>query len=330
MGLEAYGFDSVVDCLEILFARVGVSFSRSEICGNFIAKFDKSLPPLALLIHMIESLGLPKANDICDGVFDCDLLELWSDRYGVRCKVVKYRKAASVDMTSNTFVAQHKYILIAPPIISQKTRVCHTFNISPIKAGDPENTFVHRIRLEERRLHFMLSRARLEGFQSLQAWKQHHRAQGASRLRAIGRPEILTRDFIETIHDLVVGWSVPRKRSFRDIDLSRGRKIYAFHGSIAASIEEWVQIYGDMRKIQSATDIEALTWVIFALGDFNAVHPFPDGNGRVCRILCHWYLQSIGRRASRTMFQKNIWYGAMHRLGVGDTRPMYRLISGDL
>jgi len=327
---EVYDIESIIDCLEVIFSRIGVSSSRSEICGNVIANIDKSLTPLALLIQVIESLGLPRTDKMSGLVFDCGLLEVWSDRQGVSYKVIDYRKRASPSVRSHAFFDQHKYILIAPPVISQAARACYTFKISPIKAGNPENTSARRTRLEGRRLQFMSSQARQEGFHSIQAWKQHHRAYAVSQLRAIGRPETLTKDLIETTHDLVVGWSLPRRRFFRDVDLSRGRKIYASHDSIATSMEEWLQIYGDIRKIQSANEIEALTWIVFALGDFNAIHPFSDGNGRMCRVFCHWYLQSIGRAASRTIFRKSIWYGAMHRLGVGDTRPAYRLISGDL
>lgn len=111
--------------------------------------------------------------------------------------------------------------------------------------------------------------------------------------------------------------ALPHPTRLRDLETREGRyreaiarsfgregRVYAAPDEIADRMAEFQDSYADMLNVlherhtpSQFGPVEALTDTIklaaWALHEFVAIHPFPDGNGRLCRMLASHVLQLV-------------------------------------
>ncbi len=100
------------------------------------------------------------------------------------------------------------------------------------------------------------------------------------------------------------------------------------HGRVPASI-------ADLVAFMSRSDIPPLVQAAVAHAQFESIHPFPDGNGRVGRALVHALLRSKGLTRNITvpvsaglLTNTDAYFAALDAYHDGDPAPIVLRFSG--
>ncbi|MCK3654586.1 hypothetical protein A4G19_02015 [Pasteurellaceae bacterium Macca] len=130
------------------------------------------------------------------------------------------------------------------------------------------------------------------------------------------RPELNTFSLaeIKCIHQYLFGALYDWGGKLRDYTSSRGAVPFARPEMIASFYHS--AIFEKLKKANFLKGIEKDEFIkksAFFINEFNAIHPFIDGNGRLTRILLEDLAQKSGYQIEIDRIKKENWYQAMER-----------------
>eukprot|EP01127_Copromyxa_protea_P014166 TRINITY_DN3902_c0_g2_i1.p1 TRINITY_DN3902_c0_g2~~TRINITY_DN3902_c0_g2_i1.p1 ORF type:complete len:277 (-),score=49.40 TRINITY_DN3902_c0_g2_i1:230-1060(-) len=83
-----------------------------------------------------------------------------------------------------------------------------------------------------------------------------------------------------------------RKSGTKTVTSENSEHVYLHHGMVAPALARWTRIVGALSKQVTSTR-HTFALAAFAQFHFVDVHPFLDGNGRICRFLSKYFLDSL-------------------------------------
>lgn len=140
----------------------------------------------------------------------------------------------------------------------------------------------------------------------------------------VKKPPPLTPDGHREVHRRMFGEVYAWAGEYRRASLNKERTRFAEPGAIAAALTE---SYGRLRTERFLTGLDRERFVDRAalyLAQWNLVHPFRDGNGRVQRVM----VQALGREAGHPLDFRSISAERMDRASVEAANPRNAKLDG--
>lgn len=106
------------------------------------------------------------------------------------------------------------------------------------------------------------------------------------------RSEPLTVDHIKHVHSILMSGSMENCGEFRTSPAYADDYVFAPHDSIDERIRNAVESFEE--NIRSPRNLYVVNVAVELMLDFVTIHPFSNGNGRMCRLLFSYALQRMG------------------------------------
>lgn len=132
-------------------------------------------------------------------------------------------------------------------------------------------------------LEFAKTSSEIEGETSTEAYRDHLQAWEYARgFSSLTLEKVLEchRLLQQTLRPDIAG-------KLRDVDVMVGGRVCPPHHIAAALLDGWISKYGDASVFAKEPDVDGV--IRIAHVEFEHIHPFEDGNGRVGRILMNWH-----------------------------------------
>jgi Fic family protein len=147
----------------------------------------------------------------------------------------------------------------------------------------------------------------------------------------------VTPQTILDVHSALLGPSQPDMAgSWRTEQVWIGSSSVSPHGAdyVAPVWEDVPQAIDDLCRFAGRTDMVALAQAALAHAQFEAIHPFPDGNGRVGRVLIHSLLRARGLVTHSTvpvsaglLHGPAAYFAALAAYRAGDIEPIVAAVA---
>lgn len=105
------------------------------------------------------------------------------------------------------------------------------------------------------------------------------------------RGEHLTVDLIKCVHSILMSGSMENCGEFRTTPAYADDYIFAPHDSISERMENMVNLF---EKNVTSSNVYVVNVAVQLMLDFVTIHPFSNGNGRMCRMLFSYALRRMG------------------------------------
>ncbi|MDR1768316.1 MAG: Fic family protein [Propionibacteriaceae bacterium] len=139
------------------------------------------------------------------------------------------------------------------------------------------------------------------------------------------------------IHAALLGESQPELTGdWRTEQVWIGASSVSPHGAdyVAPVWEDVPAAIDDLCRFAARTDMVALAQAALAHAQFEAIHPFPDGNGRVGRVLIHSLLRARGLVTHSTvpvsaglLHDPTAYFAALAAYRAGDIEPIVTAVA---
>lgn len=106
------------------------------------------------------------------------------------------------------------------------------------------------------------------------------------------RGEPLTVDQIKCVHSILMSGSMENCGEFRTSPAYADDYVFAPHDSISERMENMVKIFEE--NVRSSSNVYVVNVAVQLMLDFVTIHPFSNGNGRMCRMLFSYALRRMG------------------------------------
>jgi fido (protein-threonine AMPylation protein) len=105
------------------------------------------------------------------------------------------------------------------------------------------------------------------------------------------RGEPLTVEYIKTVHSILMSGGMSNCGQFRNASAFADDYVFAPHDDIERRMDEMVDSF---EKSVASVGSYAVRVAVQLMLDFVTIHPFSNGNGRMCRLLFSYALQRMG------------------------------------
>jgi cell filamentation protein len=146
-----------------------------------------------------------------------------------------------------------------------------------------------------------------------------------------GRPSLDVRTLHRHLFADVYSWA----GELRTTELRRGASAFAWQSALAAGLARLDQAVEHVVNLGADQDGPRLEYALARLyADFNQLHPFREGNGRVGALLLHGVTMRCGRVLDLSGLTRQEWYAAAadsmpyRRDGRASHRPFLYLLQG--
>lgn len=145
--------------------------------------------------------------------------------------------------------------------------------------------------VQEQEELFAKTSSQIEGEFSDEAWHDHLEAWDY-----IKHQNELTHSSILKCHEILQKRLRPDiAGKFRDCDVMVGGHVCPNPVTAKYMLNDWIEKYGSMNFLEGVNELnEQETLIKNAHIEFEKIHPFEDGNGRVGRCLLNWHSMKAG------------------------------------
>lgn len=115
--------------------------------------------------------------------------------------------------------------------------------------------------------------------------------------------------------------------SIRTIDIAKGGQMFCRPGFLESEGKRLADVLSSERYLQGLDGNAFVERLAEHYGDWNALHPFRDGNGRATREFFCQLAKQAGYEFDLTKIERDAWNEASARSFKGDTKPLRDVLA---
>ncbi|MCF8533288.1 MAG: Fic family protein [Reyranella sp.] len=167
----------------------------------------------------------------------------------------------------------------------------------------------------------------LRAADALAGYEYEHTALRLSEMRRWPPPGRFDLEELKRIHRHIFQDMYDWAGSIRSVDIARAGQMFCRPGFIASEGKRLTDALAGEKLLRGLSQAAFIDRLAEHYGDWNALHPFRDGNGRSTREFFRRLAKQAGYEFDLTKIERGTWNEASASSFKGDTKPLRDVLA---